>query len=155
MKIGSRWKAVTSLLRGFTLSEDEIMKNSSQAMKSLEDVNEELINIWMAKLLDEFPEIGPSLVHERDMYLAWSLKRSKAVNGCAKVVGVVGRAHLRGVMYALSSDPGQLLFKDLVGDRNNRKNMTRSEATIKILQRLAFELAIGYACYIAWVRWTN
>ena len=34
--------------------------------------------------------MGP-LIHERDRYLAWSLKRSKAVNGNARVVGVVSR----------------------------------------------------------------
>ena len=35
--------------------------------------------------------MGP-LIHERDVYLAWSLKRSKAVNGCQRVVGVMVRA---------------------------------------------------------------
>jgi hypothetical protein len=44
--------------------------------------------------------VGP-LLHERDMYLAWSLKRSKAVNGSGRVVGVVGKGHLRGVLYHL------------------------------------------------------
>ena len=50
--------------------------------------------------------VGP-LVHERDLYLAWSLKRSKAVNGARTVVGVVGRGHLRGVCYALTHDAGE------------------------------------------------
>lgn len=43
-------------------------------------------------------------MHERDLYLAWSLKRSKAVNGARAVVGVVGKGHLRGVCYALTHD---------------------------------------------------
>lgn len=47
------------------------------------------------------------LVHERDLYLAWSLKRSKAVNGARSVVGVVGKGHLRGVCYALTHDAGE------------------------------------------------
>lgn len=47
------------------------------------------------------------LVHERDLYLAWSLKRSKAVNGARAVVGVVGKGHLRGVCYALTHDAGE------------------------------------------------
>ena len=42
------------------------------------------------------------LLHERDLYLAWSLKRSKAVQGTERVVGVVGRGHMRGVLYALT-----------------------------------------------------
>ena len=37
--------------------------------------------------------LGP-LIHERDVYLAWSLKRSKAVNGCQRVVGVMVRCGL-------------------------------------------------------------
>lgn len=48
-------------------------------------------------------------------YLAWSLKRSKAVNGCKTVVGVIGKGHMNGVIYALVSDSGDLRFKDLVG----------------------------------------
>ena len=42
------------------------------------------------------------LLHERDMYLAWSLKRSKAVDGTKRVVGVIGKGHLRGVLYHLT-----------------------------------------------------
>lgn len=49
--------------------------------------------------------MGP-LISERDLYLAWSLKRSKAVNGARRVVGVVGKGHLRGVCYALTHDAG-------------------------------------------------
>lgn len=155
MKPGSRWKALTGVLQGFSLSEEEIIDNSNKAIESLEDVNEEVINSWMAQLLDEFPEVGPSLVHERDMYLAWSLKRSKAVNGCARVVGVVGRAHLRGIMYALSTDPGQLRFRDLVGNKNTaKKNSSEtSEAVFKNIQNLALQIVISFACYLAWVHW--
>lgn len=40
------------------------------------------------------------------MYLAWTLKRSRAVCGQRRVVGVVGRGHLTGVMQALASDNG-------------------------------------------------
>ncbi|GKV05030.1 hypothetical protein SLEP1_g17085 [Rubroshorea leprosula] len=50
-------------------------------------------------------------------YLAWSLKRSKAVNNCKKVVGVIGKGHMNGVVYALISDQGNLRFRDLAGKR--------------------------------------
>lgn len=60
------------------------------------------------------------MVDERDLYLAWSLKRSKAVNGCKTVVGVVGLGHLAGVVYHLKT-PSQLRFRDLVGSRQQRK----------------------------------
>ncbi|KAH1191101.1 hypothetical protein GmHk_20G058479 [Glycine max] len=48
-------------------------------------------------------------------YLAWSLKRSKAVNNSKNVVGVIGKGHMNGVIYALLSDTGNLRFRDLVG----------------------------------------
>lgn len=80
------------------------------------------------------------LIHERDLYLAWSLKRSKAVNGCARVVGVMGKGHMRGVVYALTHNPGQLRFKDLVG----------REST-PLLQRVVVELALALGGYGLWV----
>jgi pheromone shutdown protein TraB len=48
-------------------------------------------------------------------FLAWSLKRSKAVNKSKTVVGVVGKGHMNGIVYALISDQGDLRFRDLVG----------------------------------------
>lgn len=48
---------------------------------------------------------GP-LIYERDLYLAWTLKRSRAVCGQRRVVGVVGRGHLAGVMRAVEADQG-------------------------------------------------
>lgn len=48
---------------------------------------------------------GP-LIDERDLYLAWTLKRSRAVCGQRRVVGVVGRGHLSGVMRAIAADRG-------------------------------------------------
>ena len=50
-------------------------------------------------------------------YLAWSLKRSKAVNRSKRVVGVIGKGHMNGVIYALVSDQGNLRFRDLAGKR--------------------------------------
>jgi hypothetical protein len=48
-------------------------------------------------------------------YLAWSLKRSKAVNNCKRVVGVIGKGHMNGVIYSLLADTGDLRFRDRVG----------------------------------------
>lgn len=58
------------------------------------------------------------LLHICVQYLAWSLKRSKAVNNCRKVVGVIGNGHMNGVIYSLMSDQGNLRFRDLVGFRS-------------------------------------
>lgn len=93
-----------------------------------------------------FPELMSPLVHERDLYLAWSLKRSKAVNGTKTVVGVVGKGHLRGVVYALTADNGRLRFADLVDGKNNR-----SGAPARLARRLAFDALIGAGLYLAWL----
>ncbi|XP_063950707.1 uncharacterized protein LOC108219774 isoform X4 [Daucus carota subsp. sativus] len=66
-----------------------------------------------------FPSLLQPLIHERDTYIAWSLKRSKAVNSSKKVVGVIGKGHMNGVIYALVSDSGELRFRDLVGQRSS------------------------------------
>ena len=41
---------------------------------------------------------------ERDIYLSLTMKSSMAVNGCRRVVGVVGRGHMRGVLARLSQN---------------------------------------------------
>jgi len=53
------------------------------------------------------PGLTTPLLEERDAYLAWSCGRSKAVReqGTEVVVGVVGKAHLRGMVHALTVDP--------------------------------------------------
>ncbi|TYK01039.1 traB domain-containing protein [Cucumis melo var. makuwa] len=50
-------------------------------------------------------------------YLAWSLKRSNAVNKSKRVVRVIGRGHMNGVIYAITSDQGNLRFRDLAGKK--------------------------------------
>ena len=92
-----------------------------------------------------------SLDHSRlvrsagDLYLAWSLKRSKAVNGCKTVVGVVGKGHMRGVCYALTNDAsGGLRFRDLAGSRRPAKNMSERAG------RLVIETCLFVALWAAW-----
>lgn len=48
-------------------------------------------------------QVAVPLLHERDVYLAWSLTRSKAVNGCSTVVGIVGALLAVGAPAALLS----------------------------------------------------
>jgi pheromone shutdown protein TraB len=109
------------------------------------------VNAMFAQLGARYPELVAPLVAERDLYLAWSLKRSKAVNGARAVVGVVGKGHMRGVVYALRHDAGGgLRFADLVGGRN-RRSVRRREAAV----RLAWELALGAGAYAAWLQLTG
>ncbi|KAK9845236.1 hypothetical protein WJX81_000720 [Elliptochloris bilobata] len=74
----------------------------------------------VAQLSGSFPEILSPLVHERDLYLAWSCKRSRAVCGARAVVGVLGRAHLRGTAYHLLQESSKLRFRDLVRPLTDR-----------------------------------
>uniref|UniRef100_A0A7N0RD30 TraB family protein n=1 Tax=Kalanchoe fedtschenkoi TaxID=63787 RepID=A0A7N0RD30_KALFE len=69
-----------------------------------------------------YPSLLQPLIHERDTYLSWSLKRSKAVNGSKSVVGVIGKGHMNGVIYALVSDLGDLRFRDLAGYKKSSGN---------------------------------
>lgn len=39
------------------------------------------------------------------------------MNNSKKVVGVIGKGHMNGVIYALVSDQGNLRFRDLAGKR--------------------------------------
>ena len=41
------------------------------------------------------------------------------MNSSKKVVGVIGKGHMNGVIYALVSDSGELRFRDLVGQRSS------------------------------------
>lgn len=90
---------------------------------------------------------------ERDLYLAWSMKRSKAVNGSRAVVGVVGKGHLRGLVYALKHDQGSLRFADLVGGKNRKKS--KAEAAAALGRRVLVEVAIGAGLYAAWLAVTQ
>ncbi|KAG0464267.1 hypothetical protein HPP92_020336 [Vanilla planifolia] len=68
------------------------------------------------QLSKSYPSLLQPLIYQRDAYPAWSLKRSKAVNGSKRVVGVLGNGHLNGLVYSLISDVGDLRFRDLAGD---------------------------------------
>lgn len=94
-------------------------------------------------------KLGCCCAAERDLYLAWSLKRSKAVNGACAVVGVVGKGHLRGIVYVLKHDHGNLRFADLVGGKNRKTS--KAEAAATFVKWLLVELLIGAAVYGIWV----
>ncbi|XP_025822093.1 traB domain-containing protein isoform X4 [Panicum hallii] len=97
-------KLVISLFRGITSTTDTPEEKTAVSPYEL-----------YQKLSTSYPSLLQPLIHERDMFLAWSLKRSKAVNKSKTVVGVVGKGHMNGIVYALISDQGDLRFRDLVG----------------------------------------
>ncbi|KAH9611718.1 hypothetical protein KSS87_013016 [Heliosperma pusillum] len=100
---------VSSVIRGITSSSDTSRDNVKES-----DSADNPYQLY-EKLSSSYPSLLQPLIHERDTYLAWSLKRSKAVNNCKTVVGVIGKGHLNGVIFALVSDLGDLRFHDLAG----------------------------------------
>lgn len=90
------------------------------------------------------------LVDERDQYLAWSLKRSKAVNGTRRVVGVLGLGHLQGVYHKMTTDSGTLRFRDLV--RPTPEMLARQQAS---QQRWQVFNSASVVATLAWLAYVN
>ncbi|KAK8627914.1 hypothetical protein V6N13_135510 [Hibiscus sabdariffa] len=110
LKWSEKVSLVLSVIRGITAPLSDI------SMNDLKEQNTENDTFQLYERLSfSYPSLLQPLVHERDTYLAWSLKRSKAVNKCKTVVGVIGKGHMNGVIYALVSDQGNLRFRDLAG----------------------------------------
>lgn len=110
LTLTEKLKLIGSLFRGIT---------SKSSVLSENNIKDEEMEGSTFKLYEQlgvsYPSLLQPLIHERDTYLAWSLKRSKAVNNSAGVVGVIGKGHMSGVIYSLISDQGNLRFRDLTG----------------------------------------
>jgi pheromone shutdown protein TraB len=96
-----RWELGKLLVKGMLAARNDPM--DAAAFKQLTEKlkSQAGVDAAMQVLLDTVPELLQPLLHERDLYLAWSMKRSKAVNGTSQVVGVVGKGHLKGAMLQL------------------------------------------------------
>ncbi|GIL52764.1 hypothetical protein Vafri_8554 [Volvox africanus] len=147
MSLTRRLKLCGELLQGARGAPRQAL--SEELVEKLK--SDDAVSAFFSQLSNSYPELVAPLVTERDLYLAWSLKRSKAVNGAGVVVGVVGRGHLRGVVYTLLRDQGGagLRFSDLVEGRNSRRR--RREHVAQGLQRLLIEVVLGAAAYFAWL----
>ncbi|CAL5228667.1 g11840 [Coccomyxa viridis] len=120
---------------------------NAQAVEALKD--DDIITSVVAEYSEKFPQVVGPLLHERDLYLAWSLKRSKAVNGTKSVVGVIGRGHVRGVLYNLTTpNSSGLRFRDLVGSKAEREGGPSRRQ--RIARRIALELLLAAGAYFAW-----
>ncbi|KAK9103437.1 hypothetical protein Sjap_020691 [Stephania japonica] len=113
LKWNEKVTLIGAVVRGIISSPSDVSESNLKD-QAIEDNSFQLYE----RLSLSFPSLLLPLINERDVYLAWSLKRSKAVNNCKKVVGVIGKGHMNGVIYALVSDLGDLRFRDLVGRRS-------------------------------------
>ncbi|CAM9223257.1 unnamed protein product [Ascophyllum nodosum] len=123
------------------------------------DVDEDTLEDLFSALAERFPSVIAPLIYERDLYLAWTLKRSRAVCGQRRVVGVVGRGHLSGVMKAITADRGgdTLVFKELAGRQGGEGGAEKNEPSrnlARFVARIAAETAIGYAIWEVYKRST-
>ena len=141
---GLGWKSKVQLLwlMGASLKQVERMDLTQENIEKL--MQEDLWSVAAQEIGGVLPEIMPALVQERDIYIAWSLKRSKAVREVDTVVGVVGKGHMKGVLTALEESQGRLRFKDLVGSREERK-----PKVVAMAKRIGFDTAILLA--LGWI----
>ncbi|CAK9270668.1 unnamed protein product [Sphagnum jensenii] len=146
-----RWdeslRLAMTFIQAMTASNLDASEETLEALRT-----DDALSAMFKEMGHRFPSLLQPLIHERDMYLAWSLKRSKAVNGSRSVVGVVGKGHLRGIVHALMHNQEQLRFKDLVGARGSQNGGAprRGQQINQILQNLAIETTIGGLIWWAW-----
>ncbi|CAM9504136.1 unnamed protein product [Choristocarpus tenellus] len=83
------------------------------------------------------------------------MKRSRAVCGQRRVVGVVGQGHLNGVMNAIAKDIGgeTLIFKELVGSAESRGRSNSSEGLRSLVQRVVLETVAGFGMWELYKIW--
>uniref|UniRef100_M4E1C6 TraB domain-containing protein n=1 Tax=Brassica campestris TaxID=3711 RepID=M4E1C6_BRACM len=141
-----KWGEKINLVMGVTRAITSSSSVSAAEIKEQEtDESNGSLQLY-ERLSFSYPSLLQPLIHERDTYIAWSLKRSKAVNGCKTVVGVIGKGHMNGVIYALVSDSGDLRFRDLVGrgDSSDGGGTTTSTGWIQMaLKSLARDTILG------------
>lgn len=68
------------------------------------------------------------------------------MNKSKRVVGVIGKGHMNGVIYALLADLGDLRFRDLVGQRPSSQGTDASSNgkwVVKLVQDLVRDTVIG------------
>ena len=66
-------------------------------------------------------------------------------------MGVIGRGHVRGVLYALTSPNSQgLRFRDLVGNKNVKTGSGLAERRQRLARRIVIELLLAAGAYLAW-----
>ncbi|WCJ36588.1 TraB family protein [Euphorbia peplus] len=132
-----KFNLVTSVVRGITSSSDTSRDN----LKALSKEDGSTFELYQ-KLGSSYPSLLQPLIHERDTYLAWSLKRSKAVRSGKRVVGIIGKGHMNGVIYSLISDSGELRFSDLVGKKGSGEGSVNSVIS-NILKTLVRDTVVG------------
>ncbi|CAN8066221.1 unnamed protein product [Agarophyton chilense] len=124
LSLREKYLLVVMVLRGLLQAPKVEMIEDEGLRKTIESgvAQEGVLKKYTGLLQVTLPNIVRPLIYERDLYLAWSLKRCEAVKGKECVVGVIGMGHVEGVVRSLREDDelrrqggGALLrFSDLV-----------------------------------------
>lgn len=139
LKWNEKMNLVISIVRG-------IISSSDKSRNSLKETSADSSTYQLyQKLSFSYPSLLQPLIYERDTYIAWSLKRSKAVNNGKRVVGVIGNGHMNGVIYALVSDQGNLRFRDLVGKKSPSNGS--NEWLDSFVKNLVRDTVIGFVLW--------
>ncbi|CAN6481165.1 unnamed protein product [Victoria cruziana] len=141
LKWDEKLKLLKILFQGISSSNLELTGEINEDLQALDSPSQLYKGLSLY-----FPSLLQPLMYERDVYIAWSLKRSKAVNNCKQVVGIIGASHMNGVIYALASDQGQLRFRDLVGGRWPASSAKGWLDTV--LKGLVRDIVIGIAIWV-------
>jgi pheromone shutdown protein TraB len=134
---------VTATLSGSTETRGGLV--TASAMDALV-ADGQAVDALLSGFTTAFPKLATALVHERDAYLAWSLCRSKAVDGTDVVVGVVGKAHVRGIVWAMQPQRREELRFDTLTGRGLAEKQQRP-----LWQRLAVDVALWGV--LPWALW--
>ncbi|XP_070053266.1 uncharacterized protein [Nicotiana tomentosiformis] len=146
LKWNEKMNLMVSVFSGITSS-------AELSTKALKESNSDDSNFQLyEKLSFTYPSLLQPLLHERDTFLAWSLKRSKAVNKSKQVVGIIGKGHMNGVIYSLVSDQGNLRFRDLAG---NKPSKQLSGWATTIFGNLLRDTAIGFLLWLLYEQITS
>ncbi|XP_065866433.1 uncharacterized protein [Euphorbia lathyris] len=133
-----KFNLVTAVVQGITSSSDTSRDN----LKAVSKEDGSTFELYQ-RLGFSYPSLLQPLIHERDTYLAWSLKRSKAVKSSKRVVGIIGKGHMNGVIYSLISDLGNLRFRDLVGNKGSAGEVSVNSVITNVLKSLVRDTVIG------------
>jgi len=77
---------------------------SSEALSDSALKDKDILEGLEKSLAESYPSLLEPLIVERDIFLSLTAKSSMAVNGCKRVVAVVGKGHAKGVMRCLSEN---------------------------------------------------
>ena len=113
------------------------------------------VDAMEAELARQFPSLVAPLIAERDVYLSLTLKSSLAVSGKQRVLGVVGRGHLDGVVRALGEDhTGGFKTLTWTPRRAAAKQKVLGVVPRPLATRLASDTIIGLGVW-AWWSWSS